>query len=173
MTLKIAVLAVFLTSTVAVAQETYKCKTPGGMVYQDRPCAGVRYAPAPATAPAAAPIRQAAPPSAAAPAAVPAQTDLERNKAYLAAREKERRTAEQTVEIGRLEESVSASQQARDAELAQLQARKGMANNNLAGATLEQGIATEMQAVNGRYAVDIGYKQDRLKQLRGELGHLK
>ena len=41
-----AVLACFVMafSGYATSQETYKCKTPGGMVYQDRPCAGARHA---------------------------------------------------------------------------------------------------------------------------------
>ena len=39
----------------------------------------------------------------------------------------------------------------------------------LAGANLEQALATEMQSVNARYATDIGIKQDRLKQARDDL----
>ena len=155
--------ALFLASTAPIAQETYKCKTPGGMVYQDRPCAGVRYAAeAPASPPAA---QQPAPAS----AAVAAPSDMERSKAYLAMREKERKIGDLKEQIARLEESIAHSQQARDAELYALRERKAYANNNLAGANLEQALATEMQSVNSRYATDIGVKQDRLKQLREDL----
>lgn len=82
-------LSSFLTVPV-FAQEAYKCKTPGGgMIYQDRPCAGARYpsdsvpvstARPTSTAPSFSPV--AAP---AAPTAAPAQTDLGRNKVYPAA----------------------------------------------------------------------------------------
>lgn len=151
--------ALALASTAAVAQETYKCKTPGGMVYQDRPCAGVRYAAEPA----------ASPPAVATSEARAAPSDMERSKAYLAGREKERRIGDLKEQIAHLEESIARSQQARDAELYALRERKAYANNNLAGANLEQALATEMQSINARYATDIGIKQDRLKQLRDEL----
>lgn len=166
MTRTILIFALFLASTATGAQETYKCKTPGGMVYQDRPCAGVRYA-AEAASPAA------AKPAEAKPAAAPAPGELDRNKAYLAGREKERKVADLKEQITRQEESITQSQQARDAEIGALQARQSRANNNLAGANLEQALATEMQSVNARYATDISLKQDRLKQLRDELAQIK
>jgi hypothetical protein len=153
----------FMASTAAFAQETYKCKTTAGMVYQDRPCAGVRYAPEP---PAGSAATTAAVPSA-------AVSDMERSKAYLASREKERRVHELKEQIAHADESIAASQQARDAEVAALQERSGRANNNLAGANLEHAMAAEMQAVNTRYATDISVKQDRLKQLRDELAQVK
>lgn len=166
------IFSLLLASAAAVGQETYKCKTPGGMVYQDRPCAGVRYG---GEVPAAVPVAKA-PEARPATTAAPATSDLDRNKAYLAGREKERATAEQKAKISDLkeqiahqEESISQSQQARDAEISNLQSRQARTNNNLAGANLEQALATEMQSVNSRYATDIGIKQDKLKQLRDEL----
>lgn len=165
MTKTLVIFAIFLASTATGAQETYKCKTAGGMVYQDRPCAGVRYAgDVPATMPSA-----KAPEARPAATVAPAAGDLDRNKAYLAGREKERKVADLKEQIARQEESITQSQQARDAEIAGLQARQARANNNLAGANLEQALATEMQSVNARYATDINLKQDRLKQLRDEL----
>ena len=98
---------------------------------------------------------------------------MERSRAYLAGREKERRVGDLKEQIARAEESIAASQQARDAELAQIDERKSLANNNLAGANLEQALATEKQAVNARFASDISIKQDRLKQLRDELNQVK
>lgn len=151
--------AIALAAQAAVAQETYKCKTPAGMVYQDRPCAGVRYAPE----------SQAG----SAPVAKAPTGDMERSKAFLATREKDRRTGDLKDQIARMEESIATSQQARDAEIAALQERSGRANNNLAGANLEHAMATEKQAVNSRYATDISIKQDRLKQLRDELAQVK
>lgn len=169
MTRSTLIFALLLASTAAGAQETYKCKTPGGMVYQDRPCAGVRYA---GDVPAAAPVAKV-PDARPAAAAAPAAGDLDRNKAYLAGREKERKVADLKEQITRQEESITQSQQARDAEIGALQARQSRANNNLAGANLEQALATEMQSVNARYTTDIGIKQDRLKQLRDELAKVK
>lgn len=165
------IFALLLASTATVAQETYKCKTAGGPVYQDRPCAGVRYAPE---------VPPVARPISAAPAAAAPQSDLERSKAYLASREKERqasdkerRVHELNEEILRQEESIAASRTAMDAEIAFLHQRKGTANNNLAGATFEQSVSTEMQAVVSRYNGEISHKQDRVKQLRDEIARLK
>lgn len=171
---RIVVFAIFLASTAAVSQETYKCKTAGGYVYQDRPCAGVRYAPptaavspvpAPDTPKVVVPSAQAAP--------VAAQSDMERRRAYLATREKERRVADLKERIAHTEEAIAADQRARDSEIAYLQARSGNAKNNLAGATLEHAMAAEMQSVNARYATDISVKQDNLKRLRDELAQIK
>lgn len=171
------IFALFLASTAAVAQETYKCNIGGSMVYQDRPCPGAarRSADMPAKSGAASPAATASPMGDAKPAAAPA-SDLDRNKAYLAGREKERAVADQKAKIAHLkeqitnqEESISQSQQARDSEISAIEARKARANNNLAGANLEQALATEMQSVNSRYATDIVLKQDKLRQLRDEL----
>lgn len=98
---------------------------------------------------------------------------MARSKAYLASRENERRIYDLKEQIARTEESIAASQQARDAEFSYLQMRQGRANNNLAGANLEQALATEMQAVNARFASDISLKQDQLKRLRDELAQVK
>lgn len=55
------------------------------------------------------------------------------------------------------------------AELAELERRKGYANNNLAGATYLNSLANERQAVTARYDVDINTNRDRLKQLKDDL----
>lgn len=163
----------------AFAQETYKCKTPGGMVYQDRPCAGVRYAAEPQVATSAArpttaePITPAAVASPAAPTAAPVQTDMERSKAYLASRAKERRVNDLKEQITHTENSIVASQQLRDAELANLHAQKALATNNLAGATWEQSLALESQAITSRYTADIDLKREQLRRLRDELAQVK
>lgn len=156
--------AMILASTAAVAQDAYKCKVNGAFVYQDSPCRAVGPAPkAPEL-----PVTKSAPPAAPSPSAT-APTDIERNRAYLASREKERRISDLKYEIEQTEQSIVASRMARDAEIASLQQRKGYANNNLAGATLEQSISTEMQAVTARYESDINHKQGRIKQLREDL----
>lgn len=54
-------------------------------------------------------------------------------------------------------------------EMALLRKRKGRANNNLAGATWEQSISAEMQAVSDKYGNLIDVERDRLGVLRKEL----
>jgi hypothetical protein len=166
--MKIALfLALTAAAGIATAQDAYKCSIGGATVHQDRPCPGARRS---ADMPAA-PAKPATAPSVGATPAgdTRAAGDLDRSKAYLAAREKERRIEGLREQIVRMQESIAASQFARDDEISGLQARAARANNNLAGASLEQAMATEMQAVNARYATDISVKQDRLKQLRDEL----
>lgn len=57
-------------------------------------------------------------------------------------------------------------------EMALLRKRKGRANNNLAGATWEQSISAEMQAVSDKYGNLIDVERDRLKEYRRELSEL-
>ena len=169
MTRHAMIFALFLTSTATVfAQDAFKCSLNGTTVYQDRPCPGSTRRSADLTARPVTPTTTAT--TSDAPAAPPrAQSDLDRNKAYLAGREKERRINDLKSEIARNEEAILLSQHARDSELQALRTRKSLANNNLAGATLEQGLATEMQAVTSRYDTDIAVRQDKLKQLREDL----
>lgn len=55
---------------------------------------------------------------------------------------------------------------AMEAELAHLRLKKTAALNNLAGATYEQSISSEMQAVTTGYDTRIRAKDEELKQLR-------
>ncbi|MGB4227733.1 MAG: DUF4124 domain-containing protein [Candidatus Dechloromonas phosphoritropha] len=171
MTRPALIYALFLASTVAVAQETYKCKTPGGMVYQDRPCPGAvrRSADMPPARAESQAAKVEAAPTDATPEARKPPTSLDRDKAYLAARAKARRINDLQEQIEGQEVSISQSQQARDAELNTIKERKSLASNNLAGATLEHSLATEMQAVATRYDSDIHVKQEKLRQLREDL----
>ena len=70
--------------------------------------------------------------------------------------------------IGGLERDISGYQKSMDSELAALQARKASANNNLAGATWEQSLSTEMQAVTAKYQTKIKTAQERIAGLRQE-----
>lgn len=51
-------------------------------------------------------------------------------------------------------------------DLAELRSKKGYARNNLAGATWEQSISSEMQAVAARYQAEMQTEQARLDDLR-------
>lgn len=56
----------------------------------------------------------------------------------------------------------------RDAELNTLRVKKGLAANNLAGATWEKSISDEMQAVNQRYNADIEAARQHVRDLESE-----
>ncbi|WP_306603397.1 hypothetical protein [Azonexus sp.] len=148
------------------ASAAYKCKKSSGYVYQDKPCI--------AQAPPDSPLPKAPPPES--PATQPQETEtaarLRRDKEYLAAREKERRRAELRYEIELSENRISGLEQQMDSELAILRARKSLANNNLAGATLEQSISVEMQAVTQKYSVQIDVEQQRIERMRKDLAGL-
>lgn len=80
------VFALFLTSTAAFAQETYKCNVGGTMVFQDRPCPGsVRRSDAMPGKPAATPADSAVDQARAAQ-----QAKLEQDKEYINQRVKAR-----------------------------------------------------------------------------------
>ena len=57
--------------------------------------------------------------------------------------------------------------------LAALSRKKRLAKNNLAGATYEQSISSEMQAVSDRYRTKIQVGQDRVTRLRGDASELR
>ena len=80
------VFCLFFLSTVAFAQETYRCNVSGTMVFQDRPCPGsVRRSDAMPSKPAAAPIESTADQARAAQ-----QAKLEQDKEYINQRVKAR-----------------------------------------------------------------------------------
>jgi hypothetical protein len=83
---------------------------------------------------------------------------------------RERRSIER--EIASLEADANIEQKKMDQELATLRARKANANNNLAGATLEQSIATEMKAVAEKHSARISSIQGKIATLQERLKQL-
>jgi hypothetical protein len=81
---------------------------------------------------------------------------------------KEQAQAAQGREAQRIEQKITEYQTSMQTELAQLKARKALANNNLAGATLEESISTEMQAVTNKWSVLIQAEQNKLKALQAK-----
>lgn len=170
---KTPLFSLFFASTVALssaafAQETYKCKVGGSMVYQDRPCAGtvLRSESMPPSKPAAA--------SASAPEHVsPAVSDLERQKAFLAKGAKERKISDLQYEIGRADASISRLQAEMAEKIAAIDRQKLSANNNLAGATYLNSLSTEQQAITTRYQVNISTLRARLQTLQEKLAEAK
>lgn len=69
-------------------------------------------------------------------------------------------------EIRDIEYEIEKDQLEMERELTSLQQKKARANNNLAGATWEQSISTEMQAVTEKYRAKFDYSRDRISGLR-------
>lgn len=63
---------------------------------------------------------------------------------------------------------IESYQRSMDAELAGLSRQKNRANNNLAGATWENSISSEMQAVTAKWSSKIEIEQSRLARLYQE-----
>ena len=139
------------------AWAVFKCQDANGRYsFQEAPCASgskggeievkpaTGHAPKPIEAPAAALSTDGA---AAAPAVKP-MTEAERLNAQAATIRKRNRLAD--IKNRYLPDAYGAIDDAKsncDHRMAQLSRRKGSANNNLAGATLENSISSEMQAV--------------------------
>lgn len=145
----------------------YKCVDGGTTIFQDKPCAG---------AGAAVTVKPAAP----APASEPSTdtgngADHETIRKLRASTESmalERRQRELRHEIQLLEGEIDGHRAAMDRELSSLSAKKAYAKNNLAGATWEQSISSEMQAVAEKYKARIQIAQDRLSAVRKDLSDL-
>lgn len=133
----------------------YKCTAADGKVlFQQSPCASaaqqtvlvVKAAPAPTTPPA-----------------------LTVEQRMVAASARESRIKDLESRIGTLETQVYDRNLAMDQEVARLKQQSGFARNNLAGATYQQGKATEMQAVVSKYAALNAADQEQIKVLRSDL----
>lgn len=88
--------------------------------------------------------------------------DFSKVRSDIAKRELERKIRDKKNQIERLE-------LARERELAVLRDRKRYANNNLAGATWEESISTEMTAVVQKYQSNIENRREELRHLRESL----
>ena len=147
----------------SIADDIYRCPSAGGAtVYQANPCkGGVNKA---SVSSGAIAKTEAEPKQ--------AQSDMERSKAYLSQREKERKKDDLQGKIARNEDAIRGYQNLMHAEIELLQAKKGLAKNNLAGATWEESLSTEMNALTARYRSEIDIRQEENKVLRAELSKL-
>ena len=87
--------------------------------------------------------------------------------------ERERLIREKEFEIAHLGELMARRTGLMEQELAALRIKKMQANNNLAGATWEQSISTEMSVVVEKYKVQKEADGERLKVMSAELRRLK
>lgn len=87
--------------------------------------------------------------------------------------ERERRIREIEQEIADTEAGMNRRGALMQAEMSAIRDRKALASNNLAGATWEQSLSTEMQAVAAKYKTLSDLDLERLKQLRADLAKAK
>lgn len=87
--------------------------------------------------------------------------------------ERERKLQEIDREISRIEGRIIDYRSEMDNEIAKLKAKKQFANNDLAGATWEQSISTEMAAISQKYDALIRNEQDRISRLRSDADALR
>lgn len=143
-----------LLACLPAAAQVSKCLIDGKLVYQAAPC------------------KPGAAQSVLVPRADVSEDTAKANREKFLANDAVRKTNNRRdridAEVGALERDIAGYQKSMDTDLADLQARKARANNNLAGATWEQSISTEMQAVTAKYQTKIKTAQDRIGSLRQE-----
>ncbi len=89
-------------------------------------------------------------------------------KAMSATLSRDRRTKEIEREIESLQENIRTFLTDLDQELARLKNKKRYANNNLAGATWEESISSEMEAVTASYTSKIDTANRQIDRLEAE-----
>jgi hypothetical protein len=151
--------------------EMYKCVENGKTTFQDTPCLGpgATVSVKPATGNSSSPTPSATSDK----SRPPEQSSFDKAKEHVRSMELERKQREIDYEIEKLESQIRHYQADLDADLTALSRKKAFAKNNLAGATYEQSISTEMQAVSERYKVNIQIAQDKMTQLRNEAVELR
>lgn len=82
------------------------------------------------------------------------------------------RRAQLKRDIRKSEQQIEKYQAQMQSELAALRSKKRYAANNQAGATWEQSISTEMQAVTAKYTSLMDVERDNLTMIRQELAGL-
>lgn len=133
-----------------------KCVNPDGqVVYQAAPC--------PDTAKSAEVAIQKAPPI---QQTLPESDEVKTMQRKAALLQSDRKILE-------TQRQISSYRQAMDEELNRLKRQKLYANNNLAGATWEQSISDEMNAVTKKYEVLIQAEQSRLDALQRDADQLR
>jgi len=148
--------------------EVFKCVEDGKTVFQDKPCRGAGSAIT--VVPANQSVEKSKLPEAANQPAD--ESVMSRTKSHIDTMQRDRQKRDLEYEIRDIdsaiqnaEREISNLQRGLDAELALLSAKKGYANNNLAGATWLQSISSEMQATSEKYKVKIQPIQDRITLL--------
>lgn len=99
----------------------------------------------------------------------PAPTDAQKLKGL----QMSRRSNELRADIENAQSNISLFRSQMEREMSMLRDRKNYSNNNLAGATWEQSISTEMQAVATSYETKIKIEQSKVRQIQSQLSDLE
>ncbi len=146
--------------TLPAQAAVYKCVVDGRTTFSDRPCA----------ADAARVEMKVYRPSA--DEAVRAEERVRGLQATLSAKQDTRQRRRLLRNIRDAEDEIASLQRAMDDEHRALKQKKRRASNNLAGATWEESISTEMRAVTSRYVAKIDFVKEQLARYRAELDRL-
>lgn len=169
--MKIAIAALFLSILCfpAISQEMYKCGQDGKIVFQERPCkgAGSKIDVKPATGYGSSSSSSTAPTQISTAQTAP-DSVASKDSSQLKTMQRERRLREIEHEIAAIDREILGYEASLDADLAALKNSKRYARNNLAGATFEQSVSTEMQAINEKYKTKISMAQTKQDRLRTE-----
>lgn len=172
------IVAIGMLMTTSQSFAINKCLVEGKVIFQDQACAsgqGGRIEVKPASGPsgvaATAPLESAADAN---KASAKPQSEAERLDALTAQSQKERRLVLLEARlIPDAEGSLQGKRRTCDQELSSLRARKTNASNNLAGATWEQSLSTEMAAIATRCDTEMRMIQDDLSRFRLEVSSLR
>ena len=168
---KVLLIAVLIYPFGCTLAETYKCVENGKTSYQGTPCLGAD--PMVSVKLPTVRLSSPAPSTTSDKSQLPEQDSLAKTKENVRVTELELKQREIGCEIERLEGEIAQYQVGLGRDVAALWRQKATAMNNLAGATYEQSISSEMQAVTERYKADIQVGQDKISQLRSEQVALK
>lgn len=163
-TLALPLVAALLLQLPTVASAQYKCTAADGSVsFQQTACAGVQKQQALTIKPA----MGGDPPPAQDGTKPGAGGTVEQR--MMRGIERDRRVRDIEQNVINTEAAINIRNSTMSAELAALQNRKQSARNNLAGATYEQSVSAEMQAIAAKYRTMNDVDLERLKQLRADL----
>jgi len=164
-------IALLASCSLSAAQaQVYKCVEDGKTIFQGVPCrgAGAAIIVDPASGPATATAPTVTPDS-----VTRMKDDLKSMETSKRQREIDSATRDTYVAIQNLERVIQSDQSSMANEMAMVRSQKLYANNNLAGATWEQSISTEMQAIAAKYRTIIQINRDRVTQLRADFVDLQ
>ena len=164
-------LSISITFLAAPAIAVNKCiDDTGKVVYQSAPC--------PVTTKGSELTIQKASPS-----YVPPQSDIEelnriRQTGNKMERERKMKEIDRMIgsieeQIDGIEEKITEYRKEMDRELTELKEKKQLAKNNLAGATWEQSISSEMSAVSQKYDALIQSSQNQIERQQKEIDRLQ
>ena len=154
-----------------VAHAVYKCQVDGVTTYQAQPCSGASKPEQQMNIRAGSPAvtQVSGKPEVQSAAQKSASSSAGAEKLAVEQMARERQIREANYEIGNLERRIANRSEQLTREMDALRAQKARANNNLAGATWEQSLSTEMQAVAARYKVMNDVDQEQIKALRAKV----